>query len=131
MNGFMFGGFEAALAFLLLVMPGLLLIAGYHKSGRTPGRPDSPLESLAQAVAWSIFLLAPAVFILGDDLARWSDSNTVKNHVPELARWTYGTLFIPFLLGLFAGWLAGRWPFLAKLLGPRGARTTDTNDVVL
>ena len=69
-NRGVFGGFEAALAFLMLVMPGLLLIGGYYGGlGRPQALSMSALHTLAQAIAWSLVLLIPAAWCVAGDLA--------------------------------------------------------------
>ena len=114
----MFGGFEAALVFLLLVMPGLLLIGGYYGGlGRPQALSSSAVHTLAQAIAWSAILLIPAAILLANDIADWIDTDTVDQHLTSLFIAGYATLLVPFPVGLLIGLVARRRERLAKVFG--------------
>jgi len=115
------GGLEAALVFLMLVMPGLLAIGGYYGALRKRQPTGHALQTLAQAIAWSLVaLILPAVF-LASKLASWIKNGEVAKHLTELFLWGYGILFLCFLAGVGIGCLARRYPAVESVFGPHDA----------
>jgi hypothetical protein len=108
----MFPSLAAALAFLLLLLPGLLLVAGFNISAGNRSGTPSALEALVQGVAWSVVLLLPAVFVIGDQVASWAVHDKLNDHVHLLGGGFYGTMFGAFGIG----WLAGKWGWLQRKL---------------
>jgi hypothetical protein len=102
----MLGGFEAALIFLLLVMPGAMFVGGLNHGRERP--PDaSVVRSFAQAISASLVCLAPAIIVFASDFAR-SIPQTVDEQLTELIIWGYATVFVPWFAGLVvgrAGWV--------------------------
>lgn len=119
----MVGGLEAALVFLMLVMPGLLAIGGYYQ-GRGVARPkDQALQTLAQAIAWSLVALILPALILASDLVDWIRDGEVAKHVTKLALCGYGTLAACYALGVVMGYVANHQERIARILGPHTATT--------
>jgi len=125
-HGNVLGGFETAIVFIMLVMPGLVLIGGYYTARRTKQRTGLVLHTLGQALAWSLLLLLPAIGLLASDLASWIKHDTVPDHLQELLLAGYLTVFLPFLLGAGAGWMADRFTLVARIHRPRRCLPGDS-----
>jgi hypothetical protein len=110
------GGFEAALVFVLLIMPGVLLVAGYYAGVRAQqGASGSALHGLTQAIAWSVVLLIPALIVT--DVENWIADGELNDHVSDLLVAAYVTMVSSFIIGIAVGCLARDRPKLAKLMG--------------
>ena len=112
----MFGGLEAALVFLLLVMPGVLLIGGYYGGlGRTQAVSTSAVHTLAQAIAWSVLLLSPALYLT--NVTEWIEKGELEKHFSELVPVAYVTIFLPYAFGFVIGLVAKNRPWVARIMG--------------
>lgn len=115
---------EAALVFSVLIVPGLLLIAGYNRI-RVHTLPRRDLYVLAQAVAVSLAWL-PAVWLLGGrEVVDWADAGTLRSHDGEVIRIVLVNLAAPLVVGLLAGqaveWVGARpWGKLSRTVGWTG-----------
>jgi hypothetical protein len=117
----MFGGFETVLVFVFTVMPGVMLIAGYHGRGKEGSHEGSALEKLAQAVAYSLLILAIPAPFLAADLVSWIEDGSVGDHLGLLIPVGYLTIFGPFVVGMLLTRLAEAWPWLDAQLTPHTA----------
>jgi Family of unknown function (DUF6338) len=94
---------EAAAVFSVLIVPGLLLSAGYNRT-RAHGLPQRDLYALAQAVVLSLAWL-PVIWVLGGNcVVNWANRHVLEDHQGALL-WIVG---LNLAVALSAGLLAGR-----------------------
>lgn len=102
---------QAALIVSLFIAPGYLLLQGYAKS-RAFTPPDKDLYVLAQAVVASLgwlAIVALCLSALGDPATHWGllppNRNRLEHHIGPIALSVMGVEFVPFALGLTAGYV--------------------------
>jgi hypothetical protein len=119
---------EAAAVFAVLIVPGLLVVAGYNRT-RAHTLPRRDLYVLAQALAVSLAWL-PIVWLLGGRSAiEWLEDDALAGHQSAVLGIVLLNLAAPLATGLLTGLALDRLserPRLARALGWTGVFSPPT-----
>jgi hypothetical protein len=93
---------EAVFSFIVLVVPGFLLIGGYNRS-RAHALPPRDFYLLAQAVVASLLWLPAAWLLGGHRIVDWAETGTLGEHDLFIIGALFLNLIVAFAAGLAAG----------------------------
>lgn len=104
---------EALVVLVLFVVPGFLFRRGYLRA-RPRAKAEPGLYALAEAVVFSLVLIAATWWWRGADVVAWAEQETaVTDHSGETFTYLVALLLLSFpvgvVIGLVVDWLEERW----------------------
>ena len=102
------GSLEVVLVFVVLVVPGVVLLGGYNRT-RAQTRPGSDFGTLVQALIWSIAWFPIAWLLGGRCVGEWVEHGTLDEHETAVVGIVFGlSLLAPLAVGLIVGAIVDR-----------------------
>jgi hypothetical protein len=90
--------------FAAFIVPGFLFLTAYSKT-RARGSVEADLYRIAEAIVWSLLILAVAWWWKGREVLGWAAAGTLTEHEDQAYKFLLALLLVPYPLGLVSGWV--------------------------